>query len=497
MAADYVLEIENVSKSFPGVRALDGVSISIQQGECHCLVGQNGAGKSTLIKILAGAYSMDSGTLKLNGTKVSFSSPHQALKMGISVLYQELALNPHFDAVENIFMGREIGSRWGVVNYRRMRREAERLIRPFGVPLDLTRKVGEMSVAHQQIVALAKALSFEAKVVVFDEPSAVLTAEELNRLFSIVSQLKASGVTVIYISHRLEEIFRVGDRVTVLRDGRVVGTQSVSDVTQPELVRMMIGREVETEFPDREKHAAGTFLEVRDIIAPGLGDGISLGVGRGEVVGIFGLVGSGRTELAHALAGVTRKQHGTILLDGKALRIDTPAHGIRHGIGLLPENRKEEGLVLPMSVQENVTLPILGRLQKWGFLKRGDARQTAGEYVEKLAIKTPRVEHPVKNLSGGNQQKVVLAKWLAARCRLLILDEPTRGVDVGAKMDIYQLILDAAREGLSVIMISSELPEIMALSDRVLVMRYGRVVGEYDPATVDQETILARAMGVA
>ena len=368
--SQYVLEMDKVCKSFPGVKALDDVTFSVKRGDCHCLVGQNGAGKSTLIKILAGAYPLDLGVVRLDGRKVTFRSPDQALRMGISVLYQELALNPYFNAVENIFIGRELSNRWGIMDHEKMKREAVDLISPFGVHVNLDVPIRELSVAQQQIVALAKALSFDAKVVVFDEPSAVLTTEELDRLFATIERLKQSGVTVIYISHRLEEIFRIGDMVTVLRDGRVVGTTPVVEVTQPDLVRMMVGRDVGMEFPARKGCPSEACLEVANVRAPGLHSEASLVVRKGEILCIYGLVGSGRTELAHAIAGMSRVEYGEIRLKGERLSIQSPADGIRKGVALLPENRKDEGLVLGMSVAENTTMPIWRRIQKVGLLDR-------------------------------------------------------------------------------------------------------------------------------
>lgn len=493
----FVFEMNGVCKSFPGVKALDNVAFSVRRGDCHCLVGQNGAGKSTLIKILAGACPLDSGTVLLEGRGVVLHNPYQALRLGISVLYQELALNPYFNAVENIFMGRELSRGWGIVDHMRMRREAVSLIGQFGVDVNVDVPVSQLSIAQQQIVALAKALSFKAKVVVFDEPSAVLTTEELGRLFVMIRRLKEAGVTVIYISHRLEEIFQIGDMVTVLRDGRVIDSLPVSDVSQPELIRMMVGEDIGLEFPAHGQAATEAYFEAERVCAPGLRAEATLAVGKGEILGIFGLVGSGRTELAHALSGITQIERGEIRLAGRRLVMRGPMDGIRNGVALVPENRKEEGLVLGMSVAENTTLPILRKVQKAGFMSRNRLHSAAGPHVDQLRVKTVGLDFPVRNLSGGNQQKVVLAKWLAASSSVLIMDEPTRGIDVGAKMEIYRLIIDMALNGRSIILISSELGEVMGLAHRVLVMRAGRVVGEFDPCRVDQATVLARAMGVA
>ncbi|MFZ5925175.1 MAG: sugar ABC transporter ATP-binding protein [Bacillota bacterium] len=496
VADEFVLRMEHVSKSFPGVRALHDVSLSVRRGEIHCLVGQNGAGKSTLMKILGGAYRMDGGDILLDGEKMIFPNPHAALKAGISVLYQELALNPCLSATENIFLGREIRTPLGTVNARRQHQEAERLIEPFGVEVDVAVPVEQLSVAQQQIIAIAKALSFRAKVIVLDEPSAVLTVEELGKLFNIMKGLQRDGVAIIYISHRLEEIFEIGDRVTVLRDGEVVGTFRVSDVTQSDLVRMMTGREV-VESNGRVEHSAGApVLEVRNLSRRGVLTDVSLHILAGEIVGVFGLVGAGRTELAHALVGADRSDSGTIILDGKEVKPSSPRHAMRLGIGLVPEDRKRHGLVLGMSVADNSTLTIWEQLSKFGVVNARSLHATAKKSVDELRIKVASLSTLVENLSGGNQQKVVLAKWLATACRVLILDEPTRGVDVGAKTEIHALIRAIAGQGKALLVISSELSEIMAISDRLIVMRKGSIAGEFVPKETTQEDVLACAMGV-
>lgn len=496
MADEFVLRMEHVSKSFPGVRALHDVSLSVRRGEIHCLVGQNGAGKSTLMKILGGAYRMDAGDIILDGEKVFFPNPHAALKAGISVLYQELALNPCLSAAENIFLGREIKTPFGVVNIRRQQQEAERLIKPFGVEIDVALPVEQLSVAQQQIVAIGKALSFKAKVIVLDEPSAVLTVEELGRLFNIMRGLREDGVGIIYISHRLEEIFEIGDRVTVLRDGEVVGTFDVSTVNESDLVRMMTGREVVKTGSRSRLEAGEPVLEVENLSRRRVLRDVSFRLHAGEIVGVFGLVGAGRTELAHALIGADRPDSGRILLDGKEVMPSSPQHALKLGIGLVPEDRKRHGLVLGMNVADNSTLAIWDRLARLGIVDRRSLLASARESVDELRIKTPSLSALVENLSGGNQQKVVLAKWLATACKVLILDEPTRGVDVGAKAEIHELIRAIASRGKALIVISSELPEIMSVSDRLLVMRKGRIVGEFLPAQTTQEDVLACAMGV-
>ncbi len=491
-----VLRMEHVSKSFPGVRALNDVSLEVRRGEIHCLVGQNGAGKSTLMKILGGAYRMDAGDIVLDGERVSFPNPHAALRAGISVLYQELALNPCLSAAENIFLGREIRTPLGMVNTRRQREEAEKLIGPFGVEVDVSVPTERLSIAQQQIVAIAKALSFKAKVIVLDEPSAVLTVEELSKLFSIMRGLKRDGVATIYISHRLEEIFEIGDRVTVLRDGEVVGTFDVSDLSEADLVRMMTGREA-VDTNGRVGRASGAaVLEVTGLSRSGLLEEVSFRIRAGEIVGVFGLVGAGRTELAHAIVGADRRDSGRILLDGKEVRPTSPRRAVRLGIGLVPEDRKRHGLVLGMNVADNSTLAIWERLARFGVVNARSLYGSARKSADELQIKTPSLLTLVENLSGGNQQKVVLAKWLATACRVLILDEPTRGVDVGAKMEIHSLIRAIADQGKALMVMSSELSEVMSISDRLLVMRKGRIVGEFVPKAASQEEVLARAMGV-
>lgn len=496
MVDGFVLRMEHVSKSFPGVRALHDVSLSVQRGEIHCLVGQNGAGKSTLMKILGGAYRMDAGDILLDGERIVFPNPHAALRAGISVLYQELVLNPCLSATENIFLGREIRTSLRTVNMRQQRAEAEKLIEPFGVEVDVTAPVEQLSVAQQQIVAIAKALSFKAKVIVLDEPSAVLTVEELSRLFSIMGGLRRDGVATIYISHRLDEIFEIGDRVTVLRDGEVVGTFGVSDVTESDLVRMMTGREV-VEPNGRTKRATGTpVLEAINLSRRGVLANVSLNIRAGEIVGVFGLVGAGRTELAHLLVGAGRSDVGRIILDGKEVKPSSPRHAMRLGIGLLPEDRKRYGLVLGMSVGDNSTLAIWEQLSRFGVVNARSLRRIAQKSIDELRVKTASLLTLAENLSGGNQQKVVLAKWLATACRVLILDEPTRGVDVGAKMEIHELVRTIAGQGKALLVISSELPEVMAISDRLIVMRKGSVVGEFVPEETTQEDVLACAMGV-
>lgn len=490
-----VLEMRKITKIFPGVIALKDVSFSVNRSEVHCLVGQNGAGKSTLIKILAGAYRMDEGAVYLEGEPVHFSDPHSALQKGISVLYQELALNPHFNVSENIYMGREPRSFLGLIDYDKMHADAEELLKPFGVNIDIRKKISELSVAQQQIVSLAKALSFQAKAIIFDEPSAVLTTEEITKLFQIIRDLKEKGVSIIYISHRLEEIFDIGDKVTVLRDGKLVGTYSINEVNEPMLVQMMIGRELESEFPSRPNRYEETILELKNFSVTDLAGPCSFRVARGEIVGVFGLVGAGRTELVKGLFGAFPSV-GEVYLEGKGIQIKSPLDAINQGIGLVPESRKEEGLILGLSVEKNLTICLWWIYQKAGFLPKDELKTIGNEYVKRLAIKTPGLYREVKNLSGGNQQKVVLAKWLARKCRLLIMDEPTRGIDVGAKREIYQLITDLAAGGLGLIVISSELPEVMNLSHRILVMRKGSLVGEYEAGTVDEETVLAKAMGV-
>ena len=488
--------MRKISKTYPGVTALDSVDFDVLPGEVHALVGENGAGKSTLIKILAGADTKDSGQILLGGVQVPIDNPQEAMRRGISIIYQEFNLVPYMNAAENIFLGREPASAIpGVIDFRRMYADAERIIGELGVALDIRAPIRDLSVAQQQMVEVAKATSRKSTVIAMDEPSATLTEHELENLFNLIRRLKAEGVSIIYISHRLEEVFQIADRVTVLRDGLLIDTKSVSDTDREDIIRMMVGRELKDTIPKVAAEHGDVALAVKDLSREGVLHDISLEVRRGEILGLAGLVGAGRTEVARAIFGADPIDTGEIYLDGKRVRIRSPKDAIKLGIGLVTEDRKALGLILGMAVRENISLANLGILSKLGFVIRRKERDVASSYVEDLMIKTPSVEQAVQNLSGGNQQKVVLAKWLFTQSRVLMFDEPTRGIDVGAKTEIYQLMNKLAEKGVAIIMISSELPEILGMSDRIIVMHDGSIAGELTREEATQEKIMHLATG--
>ncbi len=497
MAVQPYLEIQNVSKSFPGVKALDGVSLQVDAGECHALVGENGAGKSTLMKILAGAMLPDAGALHIGGKCVSIQSPAGARRLGISMIYQELNLLPELSVAENIFLGREPTLRSGLLDRRQMIEESRAWLARLNQRIDPRRLTRDLPLAQQQMVEIAKALALEARVMIFDEPSSILAEKELDDLFRLMAQLKAEGLAMIYISHRLEEIFRVCDRVTVMRDGRTISTRPVPEASHSVLVREMVGREVANIFPARIPPADDVVLELKAVSRRPRLNQVSLVVKRGEIVGLSGLVGAGRTEVARVIFGADPTDEGEIHFAGETLHRHQPDEAIRRGIGLLTEDRKSQGLLLNLTVRENVTLANLARISRAGFVSRKEEREKVQPLVGSLRVKTPSLEQGIVNLSGGNQQKTIVARWLFTECRCLIFDEPTRGIDVGAKAEIYQLIVDLAAGGRSILVISSELPEILGLCHRIYVMRDGRIAGEFTGGKTTQEELLAAAMGVS
>ena len=491
-----LLQMRGISKAFPGVQALDDVSLDVAPGEVVALVGENGAGKSTLIKILSGCYRTDAGEIVLDGRRLGHYSPHQAQQLGISVIYQEFNLAPPLSVAENIFVGRQPRTRLGFVDFRRMEGEAQAVLDSLRLPIESRRLVGSLSVAEQQMVEIAKAISFQAKIIVMDEPTAVLTERETATLFELVRRLRAQGVSVIYISHRLEEIFVIADRVVVLRDGRGVGGMAVAEATVDKIIHLMVGRELTEMFRKERVELGEPVLEVHGLsrAASRVRD-VSLTVRAGEIVGMAGLVGSGRTEIARALFGVDPPDAGEVRVCDRSVRIRSPLAAIRAGVGLVTEDRKAQGLFLILPVRENATSASLGRLSTADFIRFDAERELVASLIEKLRIATPTPEQQVQYLSGGNQQKVVLARWLALKPRVLILDEPTRGIDVGAKAEIYGLMGELARQGVGILMISSELSEILGMSDRVLVVREGGIVGEFSRAEATQEAIMHRATG--
>ena len=489
-----LLRMNGIDKSFPGVHALQDVSLDLRAGEVLALVGENGAGKSTLIKILGGVYRPDRGDILLDGHVRHMSSPTVAQSAGVSIIHQEFNLIPDLTVRENIFLGRE-RVRYGFIRAAEERREADRLFGKIGMVLDPSARCRDLTVAQQQTVEIAKALSVSARIIVMDEPTAALTSQEVEHLFAIIRDLKAHGIGVIYISHRLDEIFEVADRVMVLRDGAHVGTHAIGDVSREALIELMVGRPLEAEFPKRAAALGPERLRVEGLRRGKAVQDVSFSVRAGEVLGFAGLVGAGRTETMRIVFGADRPDQGRIFVDGTEVGIRSPRDAMRHRICLLSEDRKGDGLVLKHSVRENFGLPNLERFLRGPFIDRRRERQAFAGYVEMLKIKVSSQERPAEDLSGGNQQKVVLAKWLARHADVIIMDEPTRGIDVGAKYEIYQLMNQLAAEGKAIVMVSSELPEILGMSDRVIVMHEGRIKAEItDVAGARQEDILAMAI---
>lgn len=489
-----LLEMRGIVKSFPGVKALRGVSLTLNPGEVLALLGENGAGKSTLMKVLGGAHAADEETIKIDGKPAHFHSPHDARAAGVAVIYQEFNLVPGLTACENIFLGQEL-SRAGFVARKQERERAVALFQRLGVAIDPDVVCYRLTTAQQQLVEIAKALAFEARIIVMDEPSAALTQHEVERLFEIIRDLQKHGIGIIYISHRLDEIFKIADRVTVLRDGANVGERPIGQLTREQMIEMMVGRELKDEFPKRSVTIGPARLEVAGLSRGLAVRDVSFKVRRGEILALTGLIGAGRTETVRLIFGADRREAGEIRLDDKLLAIRTPRDAIGAGIGLLTEDRKLQGLVLGHSVRENFGLPNLNRLSRRGFVRLPTEREEFSRYVETLKIKVPHQEQRARNLSGGNQQKVVLAKWLARQCDVLIFDEPTRGIDVGAKYEIYLLMNELAAQGKAIVMISSEMPEVLGMADRILVMHDGRVTGEItDVPHATQEQMMALAV---
>ncbi len=489
-----VIRVEHLSKSFGGVQALQDVQLAIFAGEVHALLGENGAGKSTLIKILTGVHQPDSGTLVLDGRPIRLGSTSEAQAHGIAAIYQEPSLFPDLDIAENILVGRQ-PTRAGAVDWKQMYGEARGLLARLGLTLDPRTKARELSVAQQQLVEIARALAINAKVLIMDEPTSSLTLREVADLFALVRQLRAAGTAVVFISHRLEELFALADRVTTLRDGAYVGTRAMANVTSEELIRMMVGRSLGELFPKQAVPTGDVVLEVDGLGVAGSFADVSFQLHCGEILGMAGLIGAGRTNVARALFGTEPATSGTIRLDGRTVTIRNPDSALALGIGYVPEDRKEHGLVLEMSIGSNITLPVLGKFARWGWLNSRREHQTAEAAAQRLEVKMTTVDQQAGQLSGGNQQKVVLAKWLEAAPRVLILDEPTRGIDVGTKAAVHRLMGTLAAQGMAILMISSELPEVLGMSDHILVMREGRITGRFSRAAATQEGIMAAATG--
>jgi rhamnose transport system ATP-binding protein len=491
-----LLRLTGISKAFAGVQALKGVSFELEAGEVHALVGENGAGKSTLIKVITGAHAPDEGTIEVQGHRVEHNDPVRARTLGIAAIYQQPALFPDLTVAENIAIGLEPGGPWRRVRWGERRARAKRLLDRIGAAIDPETPVRRLSMPEQQLVEIARALGAEARILIMDEPSASLSDKEVENLFRVIRELKTHGVGIIYISHRLEELPQIADRVTALRDGVLVGTRRMDQVSRGELIRMMVGRELSAVFPKTEVPLGDVLLEAHKLgcRASGVHD-VSLSVRAGEILGLAGLVGAGRTELARVLFGLTPADAGEIRLRGRRVVIDTPAKAVDLGLAYVPEDRRRHGVILEMSVARNTTLAILEATSTFGLLDFRRERALAADLVRTLGIKTASIETPVGNLSGGNQQKVALARWLAAGPTVLILDEPTQGVDVGAKAEIHRLMGELAGRGLGIVMISSELPEVLGMSDRIAVMHAGTIVATLDRAEATQEAIMERALG--
>jgi ribose transport system ATP-binding protein len=496
MKDQHILEMQNVTKDFPGVRALENVSLQLRKGEVHALVGENGAGKSTLMRILFGVHQKDSGNIMLRGEEVSILNPSHAQRLGISMVHQELNLVPQMNAAQNIALGHETTHAGAILDWPAVYGMCRENLAKLGAE-DINSKVPvrKLSVAHRQLVEIAKALSWNAEIIVMDEPTSSLTESEAEELFSRIKSLRDRGVSVIFISHHIDEIFRIADRVTVLRDGKNVATREISDVDSDSLIHMMVGRAVNTLFEKEQSHKGGESLRVEGLERRGVLHDIHFTAYKGEILGIAGLVGSGRTELVRAIFGADPIDAGEIYIEGKRVRIKSPQDAINNGISLLTEDRKGQGMVLLMPVKDNIVLASMEKVSRGLILNLAKMRELAAKYVSDLNIRTPSVDRAVKYLSGGNQQKVIVAKWLCKNSSIFIFDEPTRGIDVGAKVEVHRLMNHLAQQGASILMISSELPEILGMSDRILVMREGRIVGELDRDAATQETIMAYATG--
>ena len=493
-----LLAMHGIVKRFPGVLALGGVDLEVRAGEVHCLLGQNGAGKSTLIKVLSASYQPDEGEILWEGAPVSLSTPQAAMRLGISTIYQELDLVPDLSVAENIFLGHELAS-GGFIQRGASRRRAKELLARLGhSEIPVTRSVGQLSPAAQQIVSMARALSHDTRLLILDEPSAVLDKGEVDNLFRVIRDLTAEGVAVVYISHRLEEIRQIGDRITVLKDGRTMATGlEVVHTPTSELITLMTGRSIEYVFPQRgdvARTVGEPVLEVRGLELTGVFSGVDFTVHAGEIVGLAGLVGAGRSEILETLYGARRASAGTVSVSGQALRRGSVPAAVKAGVGLAPEERKSQGLLLDQAVYRNITVSSMGRFARLGLLDSGAERRSAEEVAKPLDLRPPGVERLVRLLSGGNQQKVVLARWLLRQCRVLLLDEPTRGVDVGARSEIYALVRSLADSGVAVVMVSSEVEEVLGLADRVLVVREGRVVHEGPAGEIDESRVLDLVM---
>ncbi|MGO9307706.1 MAG: sugar ABC transporter ATP-binding protein [Spirochaetia bacterium] len=493
--SDYILEMQNIHKSFPGVQALKGVGLAVRPGSVHGVMGENGAGKSTLMKIAIGLYRPDSGTITLRGKQVNFESVHDALSQGISMIHQEMSPLPYMTVAQNIFLGREMKNRLGLIDHRAIDASAAEMLTELKINLTPRQIMGRLSVAQMQLVEIAEAVSRKADLIIMDEPTSALTEKEVVHLFTIIRSLKERGVAVIYITHKMDEVFAITDEVSVYRDGEFVGREDSVNLTREKLIRMMVGRTIDQFFQKDSAAFGAPVLEVEGLTRHGYFRDISFSVREGEIFGVAGLIGAGRTEVMESLFGVSPKQAGVVKIRGKTVSIESPYDAIRHGVAFLTEDRKRSGLYLNLSVRDNITMPSLRNNLNALFINHRALRKLCSDAVGSLTIKTPSLDQLVMYLSGGNQQKVLVSRWLATVPALLIMDEPTRGIDVATKSEIYKIMSNLAKEGKAIILISSEMPEILAMSDRIMVMHEGRKVGEVSRAEATQEKILHMATG--
>jgi len=493
-----ILQAKSISKTFGGIKALDSVSLEIYKGQVNAIVGENGAGKSTLMKVLTGIYQQYDGQTILDGDKATFANPKEAQKNGIAIIHQELNLIPYLSVAENVFLGREFINRFGLIDYKRMYSETKKLLERLDLHVNPRIQVSNLRIGQQQIVEIAHALSLDARIVIMDEPTSAISEHEIKVLFDLIRSLKAQGVAIVYITHKLDELFQIADSVTVLRDGKLVGSSSIKDITNDDIVRMMVGRDIKDFFVKTNIAKTKEVFSVSDMCLAHprrqndyVVDHISFTVKAGEVLGLFGLMGAGRTELFETIFGLhPKRSSGNIFINGREIKINSPVDAINSEIGFITEDRKLEGLVLQMSIAASISLASLKQTERFGFLSAALETRLAHDYVERLKIKTPSVQQIVENLSGGNQQKVIIAKWLATNPQILLLDEPTRGIDVNAKNEIYRLISELTQAGLAIIMVSSELPEIMAIADRIIVLSEGKQTAEFSRSQATEELIM-------
>ena len=492
--SEYLLEVDNVRKEFPGVVALDNVQFKLRRGTVHALMGENGAGKSTLMKIVAGIYTPDSGSFKLRGLDIQLKNPLDALENGIAMIHQELNLMGPMSVSENIWIRREPTNRFGLINHGEMQRRTEELFKRLNIDIDPTVEVRSLSVANRQMVEIAKAVSFNSDVLIMDEPTSALTEREVDHLFRIIRALKAEGKGIIYITHKMNELFEIADEVSVFRDGKYIATKQSSELTRDNIIRMMVGRDISQMFPKLTVPIGDVVLSVKNLALKGIFKDVSFDVRSGEILGIAGLVGSGRSNIAETIFGVTPASAGTISIHGKQVKMTSPSVAMEHGMAFLTEDRKETGCFLLLDIQENTQMAVLqNKYVKYGFVQQTQLAKDSNDMAATLRVRTPDMQEPIMNLSGGNQQKVLISRWLLTKPRILILDEPTRGIDVGAKAEIHRLVSELARDGVAVIMISSEMPEVLGMSDRIMVIHEGRVTGFLDRSEADQVKIMELA----